>query len=359
MARRYLNRKPLFLLGCRIGRKKLQGFQFRSINLHLRPKWKEPWLEKRQGTPLIQSVLETPRRYGSEPWDGGLLKKIQSCLCIAAVWLLCMHRQNCQNNGASTMWLVNDVVVFHCFNINSKPVVRSALLIAWRRLGRSWRHIQSAPTVIWTFLHRPAQAVRIRGGAGAVYFECLHNARTAESSCHRARSVSLRLRCQMCSVFWSKTATLFQRRIRMLSAHKRILDLFLENDAAVFPVQLSLFRQPRFSIHTALSALYLQNRGQAVFGFSLYKPTLCSYVPPEQKQAALVFDQFAIGRKLQVLVPFKFSTFAQPQMERASGQAANATDPVSVLSRHEGIEQALGSGREFLNLVCLYIIAAV
>ncbi|CAL6020430.1 Hypothetical_protein [Hexamita inflata] len=142
---------------------------------------------------------------------------------------------------------------FHHFILNSIQrwfTAQEHKSLAWRRHnGRLGAIFNQPRRSLWTFLHRPAQAVRNqRRRRRHCIFQCLQHG-TAESSCHRARSKSHCGSDVNVQRFLERRQPPIQSQIKY-SVYKRILDLFLENDAAVFPVQLSLFPGLVFIIHT-------------------------------------------------------------------------------------------------------------
>ncbi|CAL6020433.1 Hypothetical_protein [Hexamita inflata] len=135
-----------------------------------------------------------------------------------------------------------------------------------------------------------------------------------------AFQVSLRLQTSNARQYLERRQPpIFRARIRY-SVYKRILDLFLENDAAVFPVQLeSYFAGLVFIIHYgAFFNLHFQKQRIGVFQFSIQTDSVFLYTLNKQSRCQ---TEFAIGRKLQSF-QFRSINLRAAQMERAVARKA-------------------------------------
>ncbi|CAL6020439.1 Hypothetical_protein [Hexamita inflata] len=307
---------------------------FSSVRLiYARPKWKEPWLEKRQGTPLIQSVLETPRRYRASPGSGReFLNLVCLYVCRSLIQLHAPPKLLEQMAPRQAVACQRCHGAFHHFILNSKTkMVRSAQLA---RVETPQRTVL-APYLIspdgrsGRFLQDQRKLLRIRGGA-AVYFECLQHGTAETAVIERVPSLT--------AAQTSNVQRFLERRqpphFRAGSNTQYINGFwiyFWKTTRLSSRCSQSLFRRPRFynPHYGAFTNLHIsKNRGIGRFRFQ-YINRLCVLVATLEQIKPLFQTEFAIGRKLQSF-QFRSINLRAAQMERAVARKAarNATDPV-------------------------------
>ncbi|CAL6020444.1 Hypothetical_protein [Hexamita inflata] len=335
---------------------------FSSVRLiYARPKWKEPWLEKRQGTPLIQSVLETPRRYRASPGSGReFLNLVCLYVCRSLIQLHAPPKLLEQMAPRQAVACQRCHGAFHHFILNSKTkMVRSAQLA---RVETPQRTVL-APYLIspdgrsGRFLHRPAQAVKNQRRRRHCIFRVSVTWDSRKQLSSSAFQVSLRLRRQMCSVFWNEDSRPILGPDRILSIQTDFGSIFGKRRGCLPGAARVYFAGLVFIIHTtALSQIctFLKTEGQAVFGFSIQTDSVFLQ-PPLNKQSRCFRLNLPQDASFKVFSSVRL-IYARPKWKEPWLEKRQGTPLIqSVLETPRRYRASPGSGREFLNLVCLYV----
>ncbi|CAL6020447.1 Hypothetical_protein [Hexamita inflata] len=272
--------KPLFQTEFAIGRK-LQSFQFRSINL--RAAQMERAVARKAARNATDPVcFGNAAKVQSEPWERERVLKSSLSIRVPQFDLAACTAKTARINGASlgcslsTMsWCISS---FHPQLQNqdgSLGLISSRGDATTDGLGAIFNQPRRS---LWTFSPQTSASCQESEAAPALYISSVVTWDSRKQLSSSAFQVSLRLRRQMCSVSGTKTAAPFQGRIEY-SVYKRILDLFLENDAAVFPVQLESISPASFlqsTLRRFHKFAHFQKQRDRPFSVSVYKPTLCS-----------------------------------------------------------------------------------